>query len=77
MNKNTFEAMFNCVFNPDPVHEAIVERLREYYNATPDSVDNLVAARHYRKFTDWAKNSGITHEQISYAKKDYRFNDIK
>jgi len=76
MNESQFKSMFMSSFNPDPIHEAICERLREYYNVTPDSVDNKEAAKHYRKFSDWCKNNGFTTEQISSAKKDGRFKDI-
>lgn len=76
MLESQFKSMFMASFNPDPIHEAICERLREYYNVTPDPVDNKSAATHYRKFSGWCKANGFTLEQISSAKKDARFKDI-
>lgn len=64
-----FQSNYQTIWKPDERDCAIDEKLAQYYRDTPDSMDNKQAAKYYRVFSEWCRNSGYTPEEISRSKK--------
>lgn len=63
-------------FEPDERYISLVNRLQQYYDDTPDSMNNRDAAPFWKNFIQWCDTHGYTREEINKAKLDCRFKNI-
>lgn len=63
-------------FEPDERYISLVNRLQQYYDDTPDSMNNKDAAQFWKTFIKWCDDHGYTRKEINEAKLDCRFKNI-
>lgn len=72
MDAKAFKREYLGEFVISEREQKIIERLKRYYDLTPDSMPNSLAIKHWREFTDWCRNNGYSSQDINRAKRSLR-----
>ncbi len=70
MSKDEFDRRYLGEFITDKRYQLLLERLKNYYDSTPDNMCNKKARRHYILFRQWCVDHGYSNDDINKAKKD-------
>ena len=61
-------------FKPNERFFILCDRLQEYYNDTPDSMNNKTASGYWQRFLEWCVREGYSRNEINRAKIARRYN---
>lgn len=68
LTQSQFKELYENSFEPDPRMEALVDRLRRYYQDTPPGIGNKEVRLQQKLFYSWCKQHGFSRKEISEAK---------
>jgi uncharacterized protein YueI len=72
LNPDEFKRTFLGEWKVSERDIALVDRLKKYYEDTPDEMSNREAKKYWDSFLDWASKRGYTRKEINSAKKSIR-----
>jgi hypothetical protein len=65
-----FNQQYLGSFTTDQRQIDLYERLKQYYNDTPDSMSNATAMPYFKDFKQWCRERGYTQDEINSAKRN-------